>query len=85
MSTKFGQIIKASLLSGEAVVTKVGKYLIPRFDIKEEENTHLAGLKNWEQKLYHDTLEDQTKFSRIIRKYLASVHGILCGMCETIL
>ena len=62
---------------------EVDEDLIPMFDMFQEENKHLAGIKHWEQKLYHNTLEDYTKFTRIIRKYLASVRGILFSVCET--
>ena len=57
VSTKFGQSIKTSLLSGEGLVTDVDEDLIPMFDMFQEENKHLAGIKHWEQKLYHNTLE----------------------------
>ena len=53
---RFGQSIKVSFLSGKVMVTEVDEDLIPRFDILQEENKHLAGIKHWEQKLYHSTL-----------------------------
>ena len=60
---KYRQSIKASLLAGEVVVTKIDEDIIPKFDTKEDETKHLATLKYWEQKLYHSTLEDYTKYS----------------------
>ena len=61
VSTKFSQGIKAPLLQGEVVVTEVDEYLIPSFDAEEEEKEHLDGLRHWEGKLYHSTLEDYIK------------------------
>ena len=45
VSDKIGQSIKASLLSGEVVVTEVDEDLITRFD-NEEKNKHLARIKS---------------------------------------
>ena len=63
VSSKFGQSIRASLVTREVIVTEVDKNLIPRFDTKADEEKHLAALKHQEMKLYHSTLENYTKIS----------------------
>ena len=82
ITAKYDQSVKMSLVAGEVVVTEVDEDLIPKFETKAEEDTYLAGLKHWQVKQYHATLEDYTKFSRIIWKDLATVQGVLFGLCN---
>ena len=82
VAAKYGQSAKASLLASEIIVTEVDEDLIPKFDEEEDERVHLAGLRYLERKLCHSTLEDYAKFSRIIRKDLATVYGVLHGLCD---
>ena len=83
VASKYGQSTRASFLANEVVATEVEEDLIPKFDTEEEEKAHLANLKYWEQKLYHSTIEDNTKFSRIIRKDLATIYGVLFELCKS--
>ena len=46
IAAKFGQSAKSSLLAGEIAVTEVDKDIIPNFNAKAEEKSHLDGLKN---------------------------------------
>ena len=64
------------------MVTEIDEDLIPKFDTEEDEKKHLATLRYWEQKVYHSTLEDYAKHSRVIRKDLVSAHGALHGLCD---
>ena len=72
--------MKASFLSDEVIVTEVDDYLIKKIDEEKDEKKNLEGMKCWEKKLHHSTLEDYAKFSCIIRKYLESESRILCGL-----
>ena len=64
-------------------MTEIDEDLIPKFDTEEDKKKHLATLKCWEQKVYHSTLEDYAKHSRVICKDLASACGTLHGLCDT--
>ena len=82
LASKFGQSTKASLLAETLVVTEVDSSKLPKFKTKKEKAEYLATLEFWEQEECEETKEDYQKFSRIIRKDLAAVCGILDSMCH---
>ena len=47
VESKYRQSVKASLLAGQIIVTKVNKLVIKQFKIKDEQAEYLAKLKFW--------------------------------------
>jgi len=45
VGNKYGQSTQVSLTKGELVVMEVDKKLLPKFDMKEDRDKHMAGLK----------------------------------------
>ena len=45
VDNKYGQSIQISLTKDELVVMKIGKKLLPKFDIKADRDAHVIGLK----------------------------------------
>ena len=77
VGNKYGQSTQLSLTRGNLVVIEVDRKLLPKFDTKEDQDTHVAGLKFWKQELYEAAKEDYLKFSRAIRKDLVILFRIL--------
>ena len=82
VGSKYGQSMKASITTGELVVTGIDETLSPKFKTAEEKKTHLSSLEYWDQEQYEATKEDSLKLSRIIRKDLSAVCGLLCSLCH---
>ena len=74
---KYSQSTQVSLSKGDVVVIEVDRKLLPKFDIKDERDRHVEGLKFWEQELHEAAKEDYLKYSRLIRKDLVTLFGVL--------
>ena len=68
LGSKFGQIVRVSLVAGKVIETEVDEDLILKLKSPEEKKKHVDGLELWAQELYKQTKEEYGKFSHIIRK-----------------
>ena len=71
-----------SLVGREIIVTEVDEDVIPKLDKKDEKLAHLKEFKWWEKKEYERTIEDYVKFSRVMRKDVSTVCGVMHGLCD---
>lgn len=81
VASKYGQSVKVSLEVREMVVTEVNKSLLRKFKTKKEKTDYLATLEFWEKEEYEVVRDDYNKFSRVIRKDLLVVYGVMLSMC----
>jgi len=81
VASKYGQSVKVSLEVREMVVTEVNKSLLRKFETEKEKTDYLATLEFWEKEEYEVVRDDYNKFSRVIRKDLLAVYGVMLSMC----
>ena len=82
VGSKYGQSVRASLLTGKIIVTEVDNTILNKLKTKLEQTKNLESLEFWEQKECQATKDDYQKFSCAIGAHLSAFYGELFTLCH---